>query len=85
MRSAKLRRRLRRMFDNAGAGLEYNQFSRNRRVSRNIYDVDIASNPRIVKEGPNGFIFCNVLDRAEMANSEGHLINGCKSLVEGRS
>lgn len=82
MRPSTLRRRLRGFFDNPADGIEYNNFSDNWRVSKRVYDVDVARNPRIVKDSKYGYIFANVQELADKANSENTLINSQRKLVE---
>lgn len=82
MRPSILRRRLRGFFHNPTDGIEYNKFSDNQKTSRHIYDVDVARNPRIVKDSKYGYIFANVQELADKANSENTLINSQRKLVE---
>lgn len=85
-RQAKLKRRLRHLFHNPANGLEYNQISANRQVSRRIYDMDIARNPRIVSsKGPNGYLHIDVQEDMDKVNGENSLINTYRFLVEGRT
>lgn len=77
-------RRLRRFFDNPTKGIEYNQFSDNTGVSRRIYDVDIARNPRVVKDskGPHGYLFIDVQEDADKVNGEQSLVNAQRNMLE---
>ena len=74
--------RARRIFANPTKGIEYNQLIPNRRVSRNIYGVDIARNPQVIK---NTFECVDVQAEARFANSERDLIDKQSRRVLGRS
>ena len=77
--------RLRRLASNPSRGLEYNQIVHNRRVCKGIWNVDIAANPRFVKGSPfDGFSFIDVQAEVDKVNDENYLVNGYRSLFEGR-
>jgi hypothetical protein len=78
--------RFRRLVKDPSRGIEYNQITHNRMVSRRMWDVDIAANPRLVKGGlDDGLVFIDVQNEVDKVNAEGDLINAYRSLVEGRS
>lgn len=66
-------------------GIEYNNINTTYRVSRRIYDVDIARTPQIVKDNSGkGFGFVDVQADAYKANQFGTMINYRASRVHGR-
>jgi len=80
--------RLRRFFSNPADGIQYNNISHNRAVSKHVWDVDIASNPRLIKDvskvHKTSFLYVNVVSEAEKVNGQNISINGSNSLVNGR-
>lgn len=65
-------------------GLEYNKLAISYKISRKIYSVDIARNPRIVNGLGAEFYSVDVLRKAEKANSENVLVNKRYRRIKGR-
>jgi len=66
-------------------GIEYNNINDNRRVSGRIYSVDIARNPRIVKELNNRYVRMDVLGKADKVNLEREFVELKVGKIKGRS
>jgi hypothetical protein len=70
------------IFGNASNGLECNEINRNRKVSRHIYEVDIAHNSQVVKSLLDGV---HVQGKAHMVNSKNAMVSYYSRNITGRT
>ena len=75
-----IRRRNSRYAD-AANGLEYNKINTSQRISKRIYQIDIARTPRIIKSFDE---FVNIHTQASKANQMNNMINYMQHKANGR-
>lgn len=74
-------RRRRSFSEDPAKGMEYNGLNANYRVSRRIFDLDIARHPRVVRDIGQ---WVNVQESADLVNKDRPLIDYKRHKANGR-
>jgi hypothetical protein len=68
-----------------GYGLEYNTLKETHKVSRRLWNADIARNPRVVGSGPNDeFLRKDVMKKKNRAHGKSGYVHYKQEKVNGR-